>query len=218
MDNLEHLEEEVYARYWDATTPRDVKALTLGQANSESPSAAFGACDQKRADNLHEEYLKTAKILDAKLGTHADATGPVEIGMNFYNLGRVSGFVVSAFGGASMQVRDLADLFACELNAEHLALFDGAMNESKQMFTQQIRRSIGLAVHRGWAKLLLGRCRDLAQDPRQPRTYTRETDENAAEAHEYFHFHQTCGRGGRQTRQVQRACRLNFWDLDLLIY
>ena len=32
-----------------------------------------------------------------------------------------------------MQVRDLADFVACELNAEHLALFDGAMNESKQM-------------------------------------------------------------------------------------
>ena len=54
-----------------------------------------------------------------------------------------------------MQVRDLAGLVACEFNAEHLALFDDAMNESKQMFTQRMRRSIGLAVHRGWAKLLL---------------------------------------------------------------
>ena len=55
-----------------------------------------------------------------------------------------------------MQVRDLVDLVACELNAEHLALFDDdAMNESKKMFTQRIRRSIGLAIHRGWAKLLL---------------------------------------------------------------
>ena len=60
-----------------------------------------------------------------------------------------------------MQVRGLADIAACEINAEHLALFDGAMNESKKMFTQQIRRSIGLAAHRGLAKLLLDRCRDL---------------------------------------------------------
>ena len=56
-----------------------------------------------------------------------------------------------------MQVRDLADLVACKLSADHLALFDGAMNESKQMFTQRIRRSIGLAVLREWAKLLLDR-------------------------------------------------------------
>ena len=75
---------------------------------------------------------------------------------------------VGAFGEVSMKVRNLADLVACELNAEHLALFDDPMNESKRMFTQRIRRSIGLAVHRRWAKLLLGRCRDLVQDPRQP--------------------------------------------------
>ena len=101
-----------------------------------------------------------------------------------------------------MQVRDLADLVACVLNAEHLALFDDAMNESKQVFTQRIRRSIGLAAHRRWAKLLLGRCRDLVQDPRLPRTRTRESDEDSAEAHGYFHFHQTCGRGGhRRARQ-----------------
>ena len=123
--------------------------------------------------------------------------------MNSYNPGRVSGFVVGAFGEASMQVRDLADLVACELNAEHLALFDDAMNQSKQMFTKRMRRSIGLAIHRGWAKLLLDKCGDLAQDPRQPRTHTREADEDDAEAHEYFHFHQTRGGGGhRHTRQV----------------
>ena len=31
------------------------------------------------------------------------------------NSGRVSGFVVGAFGEVSMRVRDLADLVACEL-------------------------------------------------------------------------------------------------------
>ena len=73
---------------------------------------------------------------------------------------------------------------------------------SKGIFTQRIRRSLGLAVHRGWAKLLLDRCRDLVEDPRQPRTHTHETDEDDAEAHEYFHLHQTRGRGGHyRTRQ-----------------
>ena len=33
-----------------------------------------------------------------------------------------------------MQIRDLADLAACEHNAENLALFDGAMAISKQFF------------------------------------------------------------------------------------
>ena len=93
--------------------------------------------------------------------------------MHSYNSGRVSGFVVGVFGEGSMQARDLANLVACELNSDHLALFDGAMNESKRMFTQRIRRSIGLAVHRGWAKLLLGRCRGFVQDSRQLRPHTR---------------------------------------------
>ena len=81
-----------------------------------------------------------------------------------------------------MQVRDLADFVACELNAENLVLFDGAMNESKKMFTKQVDCPIRLAIHRGWAKLLLGRCRDRVQDPRQPRTHKREADEDGAEA------------------------------------
>ena len=51
--------------------------------------------------------------------------------MNSSTSGRVSGFVVGAFGEDSMQVRDLADLVACEFNAEHLALFGEPMNESK---------------------------------------------------------------------------------------
>ena len=59
---------------------------------------AFGACVQKRADKVHKDFHKTARKLDAKLGTHADATGPAEAEMNSYNSGRVSGLVVGAFG------------------------------------------------------------------------------------------------------------------------
>ena len=68
-----------------------------------------------------------------------------------------------------------------KLIAEHLTLFDDTPNESKQVFTQGIRRSIGIAVHRGWAKLLLDRFCELVLDPRQPRTYTRGADEDDAE-------------------------------------
>ena len=46
--------------------------------------------------------------LGAQLGTHADATGPVETEMNSYNPGRVSGFAVGAFGEVSMQEGILA--------------------------------------------------------------------------------------------------------------
>ena len=45
---------------------------------------AFGASVQKRAGKEHGDYHKTAKKLDAKLGTHADATGPVETEVDSY--------------------------------------------------------------------------------------------------------------------------------------
>ena len=102
--------------------------------------------------------------------------------------GRVSGFVVGAFGEVSTQVCDLADLVLCVHNAEHLPPFDIGKNESKGTFTQLNRRSIGLVVHRRWAKLLLGRFRDIAEDPRQPRSRTREVDKVGVEAPECTSF------------------------------
>ena len=62
---LENLEEGAYARSWDATTPGDIRALAPGQAYSESPSTAFGASVQKRAEKVHEDHHKTSKKLDA---------------------------------------------------------------------------------------------------------------------------------------------------------
>ena len=61
-----------------------------------TPSTAFDASAQKCADKVHEDFHKTAKKLDAKLGTDTDATGPVETEMNSYIPGRVSGFVIGA--------------------------------------------------------------------------------------------------------------------------
>ena len=80
--SLEHVEDRARARFGDATTLGDVKTLAPGQAYSESPSTDFGASVQKRADKVHEDYQKAAKKLDAKLGTPASATGPVEAEMN----------------------------------------------------------------------------------------------------------------------------------------
>ena len=62
----------------DATTHGDIRALAPGQAYWESSSTTFGASVQKRADRVHMDYHKAAMKLDAKLGTHADATGPAE--------------------------------------------------------------------------------------------------------------------------------------------
>ena len=133
--SLGHVEDGARARLGEATTLGDVKTLAPGRTNSESPSTDFGASVQKRADKVHEDYHKAARKLDAKLGTPAGATGPVEAEINTCNSGRVSGLAVGAFGEVSSQIRDLADLAACELSAEYLAFFDIAKKESKGIFT-----------------------------------------------------------------------------------
>ena len=113
------------------------------------------------------------------------------------NSERVSGFVAGAFGVVLTQVCDVADPLACELSAGQLALFDIPKKESKGIFTQRTRRSTGLASNRGFAKLPLGRCRDLAEDSREQCTHKRETDEGDSEANGHYYFYQTRGRGGR---------------------
>ena len=59
---------------------------------------------------------------------------------------------------------------------------------TKFIFLQQARRSLGLALHRGWAKLMLDRCRDFVQHPNQPRSTAAEAaDEDNEEAHAFNH-------------------------------
>ena len=67
----------------------------------------------------------------------------------------------------------------------------------KSVFLQQVRRSLGLALQRGWAKLMLDRCRDLVQHPNQPRSIaTDATDEDDEEAHAFYHHTHPPGYGG----------------------
>ena len=51
--HLEHFKKGAHARFGDATTHGDLKALAPWQAYSEPPSMAFGASVQKSADKVH---------------------------------------------------------------------------------------------------------------------------------------------------------------------
>ena len=67
----------------------------------------------------------------------------------------------------------------------------------KSVFLQQVRRGLGLALHRGWAKLMPDRCRDLVQHPNQPRpTAAEATDGDGEEAHATYHHTHSPGYGG----------------------
>ena len=51
---------------------------------------------ENKMPEKHEDHHGTARKLDAKPGTHADAAGPVKTETNTCNSGRVSGFVAGA--------------------------------------------------------------------------------------------------------------------------
>jgi len=59
----------------------------------------------------------------------------------------------------------IAGLISSALANEHVPFFTGRPPEAKGMFTQRLYRSLGLAAHLGWARLLVDRYRDLFEIP-----------------------------------------------------
>ena len=92
----------------------------------------------------------------------------------------------------------IIDLNASQLADERLQFFDTDHGPSKSIFLQQVRRGLGLALHRGWSKLMLDRCQDLVQQPNQPHpTEALGTDEDDEEARAFYHHNHRPGFGGR---------------------
>ena len=85
--------------------------------------------------------------------------------LNTYNSGKVLGPVAGAYAELSGAFHVMIDLVASQLADKHLQFFDIDHGIFKAIFLQQVRRSLGLALHRGWAKLMLDRYRDLVQHP-----------------------------------------------------
>ena len=97
----------------------------------------------------------------------------------------------------SRAVHDIDDLIASELAAEQLQFFDIDLRMYKSIFLQQIQWGQGLAVHRGRAKAMLDRSRDLVQHPNQPRpTAADVTDADDEGAWAFYHHNHPPGRAG----------------------
>ena len=55
----------------------------------------------------------------------------------------------------------LVDLIATALAEGHVSFYADSAKQAKRMFKQRIRKTLGHVAHRGWARLLLDRRRDL---------------------------------------------------------
>ena len=108
--------------------------------------------------------------------------------------------VVDLVAGAYVELpsafHTITDLIASQLADLHPLFFDIDHGTCKSIFLQQVRRCPGLALHRGWAKHMLDRCRDLVQHPNQPRPMAVEATENDEKARAFYHHTHPPGYGG----------------------
>ena len=78
-----------------------------------------------------------------------------------YNGGRVLVFVVGAFTEMSEDVSRICDITAHDLARTPVSYYNDDAKHTKGMCRQRIQKALGHTAHRGWARLLLDRARDL---------------------------------------------------------
>jgi len=69
--------------------------------------------------------------------------------------------VVGAFAEMSEDVSRICDIIARDLARTHVSYYNGDAKRTKGMYRQRIQKAWGHTAHRGWARLLLNRSRDL---------------------------------------------------------
>ena len=74
--------------------------------------------------------------------------------------------MVGAFAEMSEDVSRICDIIAHDLARTHVSYYNDDAKRTKGMYRQRIQKASGHTAHRGWARLLLNRARDLiTQDP-----------------------------------------------------
>ena len=87
-------------------------------------------------------------------------------------------------------VNALADVIASALAADHTQFFSTSTAEAKGVYRQNIRTAWGHTAHRGWACLLLDRCRGLiVHGPRATRSAGGKFDGEKQQREDDHHHH-----------------------------
>ena len=162
----------------------DLKTLAGG-----TQYARPGSPVEARQEEVAREHLQRAEELGRKLVTPEGVDGPMTKEMKSYG-SRVLVPVIGAFAGVSPNVEALADVTALALAADHVHFFSTGAEEAKGMYKQRNRTAWGHAAHRGWARLLLGRCRDLiVYGPQATRNAGGKSDDEDQQWHDDNHYH-----------------------------
>ena len=136
----------------------DLKTLACNDRYEQQQNPA-----EIRQTQEAKDYLKRAAEIDTLLGTPVGTKGPMVKEMETFGPtpGRVLAPVVGAFADMSSDVSTLAGTIAVAMTADHLQYFEAGAKEVRGMYLHRIHRAWGHAAHRGWARLLLDRRRDL---------------------------------------------------------
>ena len=106
-----------------------------------------------------------------------------------YNRGRLLVFVVGAFAEMSEDVGRICGIIAHDLARTHVSYYNDDAKRTKGMYRQRIQKAWEHTAHRGWARLLLNRARDLTihgQAHRGANGAAMPTDEDDQDGHFFF--------------------------------
>ena len=167
-------------------TLADVKTKSCDDKYAAEPTGKGCAVVTKRQNEVNTDYHKRAGKLDAEQGL-APGAGPFTTELDQYGQnGRVIAPVVGAFAEMSPDTYMIADLVASVLAEEHCSYYCEPPSDAKAMYTNRLYRSLGLAAHLGWARLLVDRYRDLVEQPLPARQKTASARSLAPEDEDAF--------------------------------
>ena len=105
----------------------------------------------------------------------------------------------------SEDVSRICDITAHDLARTHVSYYNDDAKRTKGMYRQRIQEAWGHTAHRGWARLLLNRARDLAiHDPAHhgANGAAMPTDEDDLDGHFFFNHPE---RGGYSAAYARTA-------------
>ena len=114
-----------------------------------------------RQAEVARDYLKRAARIDELNGHPPGSDGPMATALKRHSGGRVLVFVVGAFAEMSEDVSRICDIITHDLARTHVSYYNDDTKRTKGTYRQRIQKAWRHTAHRGWARLIHNRARDL---------------------------------------------------------
>ena len=163
----------------------------LGEVKTKAPNSDYHQIMPPvaaRQAEVARDYLKRAARIGELNGHPPGTDGPMVTALKGYNGGQVLVLVMGAFAEMSGDVSRICDIIAHELASTHVSYYNDDAKRTKGMYRRRIQKAWGHTAHRGWARLLLDRARDLIiHGPAQRGANgAMPTDEDDQDGHFFF--------------------------------